>query len=43
MSPRTIKSLSFALFGLLLFFAVVIWFRIYSDKDIPNRVKLRSE
>jgi hypothetical protein len=35
MNPRTIKSLSFALLGLLLFFAVVILFKIYSDKDVP--------
>lgn len=35
MNPKTIKSLSFALIGLLLFFAVVIWFRIYSDKEVP--------
>lgn len=35
MNPRTIKSLSFALLGLLLFFAVVILFRIYSDKEVP--------
>ncbi len=35
MNPRTIKSLSFALVGLLLFFAVVILFRVYSEKEIP--------
>jgi hypothetical protein len=35
MNPRTIKSLSFALLGLLLFFAVVILFKIYSDKEVP--------
>lgn len=35
MNPRTIKSLSFGLLGLLLFFAVVILFRIYSDKEVP--------
>jgi|GEM_PF-1569672 len=35
MNPRTIKSLSFALLGLLLFFAVVILFKIYRDKDVP--------
>lgn len=35
MNPRTIKSLSFALLGLLVFFAVVILFRIYSDKEVP--------
>lgn len=35
MNPRTIKSLSFALLGLLVFFAVVIVFRIFSEKDVP--------
>lgn len=35
MNPRTIKSLAFALIGLLLFFTVVILFRIYSDKEVP--------
>lgn len=35
MNPRTIKSLAFSLLGLLLFFAVVMLFRIYSDKEVP--------
>jgi hypothetical protein len=37
MQPKTIKAISFALLGLLLFLAVLILFRLYAGSEVPTQ------
>jgi hypothetical protein len=37
MKPKTIKAISFALLGLLLFLAVLILFRLYKGNEVPTQ------